>query len=75
MSTIKRRSRQRLNTPESLVDLWDRQLPPPAWAFDPGEHRQELIELVFFGSDANWRSKDHPHIDAWMQAMRESKAA
>lgn len=74
MSTIKRRSRQRLNTPESLVDLWDRQQPPPAWAHAPGEHHEELVELVLFGSAENWRSIDHPHYAEWTQAMSASKA-
>lgn len=73
MSTIKRRSRQRLATPESLADYWDRQLPPPDWAYEPGEHRQELIELVFFGSDLDWRAQDHPYRREWGDAMTASK--
>lgn len=75
MSTIHRRSWQRLAAPDSLADIWDRQLPPPAWAFEPGEHHEELVELAFFGTDNGpfLFAQDHPLHAAWLDAMCQSK--
>lgn len=75
MSTIRRRTRQRLNAPESLEAIWDAGLPPPEWAFLPGDHREELSELAFFSTDAGpyMFAQDHPHYAEWMQALHSSR--
>ena len=75
MSTIRRRTRQRLNAPESLEGIWDAGLPPPDWAFLPGDHHEALSDLVFFSTDAGpfLFAQDHPHHAAWVRAMRTSK--
>jgi hypothetical protein len=73
MGMVNRRKRRRIEDAESLAGAWDRGSPPPDWAYDPGGHYEELVELVFFGTDACPYATKHPHIQDWAAAMRASK--
>lgn len=71
MGTVKRRSRRRLNDANSLVSLYNEGQPPPAWAFEVGEHNDTLQGLIWFGEGAIIR-RDHPYERDWWRAMNES---
>lgn len=68
MTTIKRRVRRRLDARDSLPAIWNRLEPPPAWAFEPGEHHDTIIGLVF-DMDGHASSRTHPHLEAWRRAL------
>lgn len=76
MGHVKRRKRRWLAGQDSLAAAWNRGDAPPEWAYEPGEHHQELLELYFFGTDEDWkihrRAKDHPHYNEWREAMKAS---
>lgn len=46
MGTVRRLSRRRQQR-DPLVLAWDAGQPPPAWAYEPGEHRDYVIGLCF----------------------------
>jgi hypothetical protein len=60
---VQRRKHRRLADPNTLAGMWDAMLPPPPIA---DEDREELWDLVFFGSDANPIAEQHPHYRAWL---------
>ncbi|HVI59323.1 MAG TPA: hypothetical protein VM619_10720 [Luteimonas sp.] len=74
MGMVNRRKRRRMENVESLAGAWDRGCPPPEWAYQPGGHFDELMELVYFGTDASPYATKHPHYLDWSEAMREARA-
>lgn len=68
-----RTTRKKLSPPESLAGFWERGLAPPAWAYQPGEHREALIELFYFGSDAMPHPRRHPARREWFLAFQGSR--
>jgi hypothetical protein len=75
MGMVNRRGRQRRTASGTLEGLWERLQPPPDWAHEPGEHHEELCDLVFFGSDTGpWKApQKHPHYADWWKAYIASK--
>ncbi len=73
MGNVKRKSRQRIEPPP-LVAHWDAGEPPPAWAFEPGDHHDIIMGLYFFSEGNVYRSSiGHPHRDDWTRALQASK--
>lgn len=73
MGTVRRLSRHRIENRDPLAVAWEAGNPPPSWASEPGEHRDEMLAM-YFGLDGDkYRpSKTHPNRELWMTAIRAS---
>jgi len=73
MSTVHRKSRRRTEDRRPLYEAWQAGEPPPSWAYEPGEHHEEITDLYFFKDrpdQRDWRT--HPHLNDWAAAMESS---
>lgn len=73
MTTIHRKSRRRTEDRRPLYEAWQTGDPPPSWAYEPGEHHDDIIGLYFFRDhDKQLDAQTHPHREAWAAAMESS---
>ena len=72
MATIRRASRRRLDSGNSIEQAWDLGAPPPPEAHDPAS-RDTLIGAIFFRwaeRRPQWVGEHHPHLRDWLAALR-----
>jgi hypothetical protein len=69
---VQRQKHRRLADLDTLSGAWDAMQPPPSSIAD--EDREELWDLIFFGSDANPLAERHPHYRAWLaEALKKRR--
>ena len=71
MASIRRQSRRRVDTRDTVEQAWDAGSPPPPEAADPGR-RDDVQACVFFRwADVRpaWGSGHHPHLSDWLAAL------
>ena len=76
MASIRRQSRRRVDTRDTVAQAWDAGSPPPPEAADPGRHA-DVIGIVFFRwceRKPAWHGH-HPHLADWLAVIGHPEIA